>query len=69
LTLVDGVGETNARKDRTDEESTVTGKQEFRMAWREERNVLPACLRSVLRYADIHQLAGSLSPAYGGPPD
>ncbi|WP_328330383.1 hypothetical protein OHA70_08595 [Kribbella sp. NBC_00382] len=47
----------------------MSGKQEFRKAWREERNVMPACLRSVLRYADIHQLAGRLSPAYGGPPD
>lgn len=47
----------------------MTGKQEFRTLWREERDVMPACLRSVLRYADIHQLAGRLSPAYGGPPD
>ncbi|NEA34300.1 hypothetical protein [Streptomyces sp. SID13031] len=47
----------------------MTGKQEFRKTWREQRNAMPACLRSVRLYADIHQLAGSLSPAYGGPPD
>ena len=47
----------------------MTGKQDFRKAWREERNVVPACLRSVHLYADIQRLAASLSPTYGGPPD
>lgn len=47
----------------------MTGKQEFGMAWREERIASPACLRSVHLYADLQQFAGRLSPAYGGPPD
>ena len=47
----------------------MTGKQEFGMAWREERIASPACLRSVHQYADSRQLAASLSPTYGGPPD
>ncbi|MEV8373981.1 hypothetical protein AB0P21_14665 [Kribbella sp. NPDC056861] len=47
----------------------MTGKREFEAAWREKRDAMPACLRSVRQYAGIHLLAGSLSPRYGGPPD
>ncbi|WP_433011487.1 hypothetical protein [Kribbella sp. CA-294648] len=47
----------------------MTGKQEFGMAWREERIAAPACLRSVHLYADLQQFAASLGPAYGGPSD
>ncbi|MFI5711169.1 hypothetical protein [Kribbella sp. NPDC051620] len=47
----------------------MTGTQEFGKLWRDERDSMPACLRSVRLYAEIDELAGSLSPAYGGPPD
>lgn len=47
----------------------MTGKQDFRKAWRESRIAMPACLRSVHLYADDDQLAGGNSPANGGPPD
>ncbi|WP_343974929.1 MULTISPECIES: hypothetical protein [Kribbella] len=46
----------------------MTGKQGLRKSWREERFVMPACLRSVHLYGGSNELAGSLSPAYGGPP-
>lgn len=74
LTLLVGVGETNARKERQDfEEIAVTGKWNAMQAWR-GAIALPACprpvrdSRSVCEDAFYHQLGSELSPRTGGPP-
>ncbi|TWD80032.1 hypothetical protein FB561_1099 [Kribbella amoyensis] len=46
----------------------MTGKQNWRKAWRIERLVVPACLRPGHQHLFGYQLEAELSPRYGGPP-
>lgn len=46
----------------------MTGKQNMRRAWRQERIALSACLRSVHEDIYAYQFGPALSPSHGGPP-
>jgi hypothetical protein len=62
------MGETIARKVEQTKEITVTGKQDFRKAWRLERVAPLSCLRSGHENVHAYQLDAALSPSHGGPP-
>ena len=62
------MGETIARKVKQTKEIIVTGKQDFRMAWRLERIAPLSCLRSGYENTHAYQLGAVSSPSHGGPP-